>query len=113
MEDSWTYLTVEDFTERGQSSYTGTGNFFNSSGVLSISNIGTVLSANVLVGDTTITVASSTANFPDSGFLLVNTEIIFYDTKGANTFENLTRGAQNTVAAPHTSGDVVMFFAKD
>lgn len=113
LEDSWTYLTVEDFTERGQSSYTGTGDFFNSSGVLSISNIGTVLSANVLVGDTTITVASSTANFPDSGFLLVNTEIIFYDTKGANTFENLTRGAQNTVAAPHTSGDVVMFFAKD
>ena len=49
-------------------------------------------------------------NYPTSGFLLLNKEIIFYNSRTQFAFTGVTRGAQNTIPAAHVDGDVIMYF---
>ena len=67
----------------------------------------TTLSADVELGDVTITVAS-TANFTDqNGRLTIGTEKIRYESKTATEFINCTRGVEETTVATHSSGTEV------
>ena len=71
----------------------------------------TTLSANISAGDTSLTVADG-SGFPltgDPGYLTIDSEVIAYETRNGNTFNNLTRGALGTTAAAHTSGTAVGF----
>ncbi len=69
-------------------------------------NAVTTLSVAAAAGDTTLTVADTTA-FPAAGTLLVDNEQVTYTGKTATTFTGLTRGANATAAAAHTAGSVV------
>jgi hypothetical protein len=64
------------------------------------------LSASIMTGSTTLTVADA-SSFPASGALSIDSEIIYYTTKTSNTFSGLTRGASSTTAAAHTVGVLV------
>ena len=65
------------------------------------------LSANLLVGATSLTLTSA-ASFPNSpGVLLVDFEQIFYTSKSGNTLLGLIRGYNGTTAAVHSSGSSV------
>jgi len=55
---------------------------------------------------TTITVIDTTA-FPAVGYITIGSEAIKYTSKNATQFLGATRGADNTVAQPHDSLDVV------
>jgi hypothetical protein len=66
----------------------------------------TTLSASISTTDTTITVASAT-NLPDSGFLLIGTETIYFGYATGNTLYNCARGQNGTTAATHSAGDAV------
>ena len=44
------------------------------------------------------------SNFPSSGTILIDDEMISYSGKSANTLNGLTRGALNTTPFAHTSG---------
>jgi hypothetical protein len=66
----------------------------------------TTLSASISATDTTITVASAT-NLPDSGFLLIGTETIYFGYATGNTLYNCARGQNGTTAATHSAGDAV------
>jgi len=66
----------------------------------------TTLSAGISATDTTITVASAT-NLPDSGFLLIGTETIYFGYATGNTLYNCARGQNGTTAASHSTGDAV------
>ena len=55
---------------------------------------------------TTITVIDTTA-FPAEGYITIGSEAIKYASKNATQFLSVTRGADNTVAQPHASLDVV------
>ena len=63
----------------------------------------TALSALMGSADTTATVAS-TSGFPSSGTLLIDAEQISYSGTTSTTFTGLTRGANSTTAASHSSG---------
>jgi len=72
---------------------------------------GTYLTADITDSDTTITVAS-TNGFRDSGIIVIGDERIAYYKTTATTFEGtfwrpLVRGAQDTEAVAHSSGDTV------
>lgn len=69
-------------------------------------NAATTLSANASSSDTTLTVAS-TAPFASSGAISIEGEVIFYTGKSGTTFTGCVRGADDTVAASHTSGVAV------
>lgn len=69
-------------------------------------NASTTLALNVLVGDTTIAVAS-TSNFAASGALTIEGEVIFYTSKTLTTFQGCVRGQDGTTAAAHSSGATV------
>jgi len=66
----------------------------------------TTLSAGISATDTTITVASA-VNLPDSGFLLIGTETIYFGYATGNTLYNCARGQNGTTAASHSTGDAV------
>lgn len=66
----------------------------------------TTLSAGLSNSATTITV-TSTSTFPTSGAAMVDNEIFFYNAKTSTTFTGVTRGADSTSAAAHSSGAVV------
>ena len=66
----------------------------------------TTLSAGISATDTTITVTSAT-NLPDSGFLLIGTETIYFGYATGNTLYNCARGQNGTTAASHSTGDAV------
>lgn len=61
------------------------------------------LSADINSSVTTITVGS-TASFPGSGVGMIDTEIFLYTSKDSTHFLGVTRGADGTTAATHTSG---------
>ena len=63
----------------------------------------TALSASMGSADTTATVAS-TSGFPASGTLLIDAEQISYSGTTSTSFTGLTRGANSTTAASHSSG---------
>ncbi len=64
--------------------------------IIPITNINsTTLSKNLLFNDKSINV-KSTLGFKDQGFLRIKNEIIFYNKKTENTFENIKRNAFNS-----------------
>jgi hypothetical protein len=68
----------------------------------------TELTANVTSSDTSMYVLSTvTTQFPQTGYLKINNEIIKYLSKTATSFNNLERGQFQTVAANHTTSDRV------
>jgi len=66
----------------------------------------TTLSAGISSTDTTITVASA-VNLPDSGFILIGTETIYFGYATGNILYNCARGQNGTTAASHSTGDSV------
>ena len=65
----------------------------------------TTLSANITNNSTTPIQVASTAGFADSGFLIIENEIIEYTTKTATTFDGtITRGVKGTTNVAHTAG---------
>ncbi len=71
-----------------------------------INNLETTLTVLVLIGDTTINVASTTG-WPASGICSIEHEVISYTGKTGTTFTGCTRGYDSTAAAAHallTSG---------
>lgn len=62
----------------------------------------TKLAVAITSGSTTITVpANGTANFPPTGSLKIDDEVVYYGAKTSSTFTTLTRGASGTTAAAH------------
>lgn len=82
---------------------TSTGYYLNSAQAGLVS---TTVAADITYSGTTLTVASTTG-FPSSGTLRVGDEAILYTGTTATTFTGLTRGANASVPAAHTSGDTV------
>ena len=68
----------------------------------------TTISANVTLTSTTITVASAT-NLPEKGTIKINSENIKFGNRSGTTLSNLSRGADGTTTAAHTSGDTVTY----
>lgn len=64
------------------------------------------LTANVAVGDTTITVDNAD-DFPEQGRIRIDTEEMLYTGKTATTFTGVTRGARETRIATHSSTTMV------
>jgi len=64
------------------------------------------LSSGINNSVTSLTMASSTS-FPSSGTVLINNELITYTGNSSGTLSGLTRGANGTTAAAHSSGDTV------
>jgi hypothetical protein len=64
------------------------------------------LSSSINTSVTTLSMASSTS-FPSSGTVLINNELITYTGNSSNSLTGLTRGANGTTAASHSSGDTV------
>jgi hypothetical protein len=69
-------------------------------------NAATTLTAAVSNSDTTLAVASTT-EFPDSGALSIEGEVIFYTGTTSNSFTGCTRGQDGTSAAAHGNGATV------
>lgn len=68
----------------------------------------TVLTGNITNNSTTPIPVTSTAEFANSGFLLIGSEIIQYTSKTATTFDGtITRGVKGTTNVSHNSGDAV------
>jgi hypothetical protein len=72
-------------------------------------NDSTTLDGAALVGDTIITVQSTTG-FPATGTILIGTEQITYTGKTSTTFTGCTRGANGTTAAGYPDGTSVLAF---
>jgi hypothetical protein len=72
------------------------------------------LSSGINASVTSLTMASSTS-FPSSGTVIIGTELITYTGNSGGTLSGLTRGANGTTAATHSSGatvtDASSFFA--
>jgi hypothetical protein len=66
----------------------------------------TTLSGTLNAGATTVTV-SSTTNFPTSGTILIEQELITYSGTTPTTFTGVTRGAQGTLDVTHAGGTLV------
>lgn len=65
----------------------------------------TTLSANMTNVSTTPIQVASTAGFANSGFLIIENEIVEYTTKTATTFDGtITRGVKGTTNVAHTAG---------
>lgn len=71
-------------------------------------NGNTALTGNITNNSTTPIPVTSTASFPDSGFIIIGTEIIQYTAKTATTFAGtITRGVKSTTNVAHNTGDKV------
>jgi hypothetical protein len=72
------------------------------------------LSSSINTSVTSLTMASS-SSFPSSGTVIIGTELITYTGNSSGTLSGLTRGANGTTAASHSSGatvtDASNFFA--
>jgi hypothetical protein len=64
------------------------------------------LSSSINTSVTSLTMASSTS-FPSSGTVLISNELITYTGNSGGTLTGLTRGANGTTAASHSSGATV------
>ncbi len=100
-------MTIQDFTERRSSAVTMTGERFNM-GIPTINEIGSVLSASI-TNETSLDI-NNAGPFPDSGLILIGTELIKYTSKSGNTLQDLTRGYEGTVSVGHSAGDYVRTF---
>ena len=77
-----------------------------SAGDVTFAAVANTLGADVAIGDTTITLTSSTG-FPETGVIKINDEVIRYAAISGNTLTGLERGYDSTTEAAHTSGDSV------
>ena len=68
----------------------------------------TTTSAAVAIVDTTISVASS-SGMPSRGTIKIDSENIEYKTNSSNVLSSITRGADGTTTATHSSGATVTF----
>jgi len=64
------------------------------------------LSSGINASVTTLTMASA-SSFPSSGTVIIGSELITYTGVSGNTLTGLTRGANGTTAASHSSGATV------
>jgi hypothetical protein len=64
------------------------------------------LSSDINASVTSLTMASSTS-FASSGTVIIDNELITYTSNSGGTLSGLTRGANGTTAASHSSGDTV------
>ena len=64
------------------------------------------LSSSINTSVTTLTMASA-SSFPSSGTVIIGSELITYTGVSSNTLTGLTRGANGTTAASHSSGATV------
>lgn len=64
----------------------------------------TNLAANITNNSTTPIQVISTANFSNSGFIIIENEIIQYTGKTAATFTGITRGVKGTTNVAHNAG---------
>lgn len=82
---------------------------FVNNGLLYFKNsagISTTLNGTITSSSTTIALTDSSA-MPSTGTILIDNEQITYGTNSANTLSTLTRGANGTTAAAHTTGALV------
>ena len=100
-------MTIEDFTERHSSAVTMTGERFNM-GIPTINEVGSVLSASI-TNQTSLDI-NNAGPFPDSGVILIGTELIKYVSKSGNTLQDLTRGYEGTTPSGHSAGEYVRTF---
>lgn len=75
-------------------------------GDVTFAAVANTLSADVAVGDNTITLTSAT-NFPVTGYIKINSEIIFYADVSGNNLIGCVRAQQSTTEAAHSASDVV------
>lgn len=78
-----------------------------SAGDLTFVAVATTLSSSITDADTSIPLTSVT-NFPPSGRIKINDEIITYSSINGNNLTTVLRGQNGTTAAAHTSGDNVL-----
>ena len=78
-----------------------------SAGDVTFSASANTLGANVAIGDTNVTLTSS-SGFPESGRIKINSEIITYAAISGNILQGCLRGQSSTTEAVHTSGDAVL-----
>jgi hypothetical protein len=64
------------------------------------------LNGGISATDTTITL-STTVGLPSTGFLLIDSETVWYGYVSGNTIGNVFRGQNNTTAASHLTGAAV------
>jgi hypothetical protein len=64
------------------------------------------LATAITSGDTSLTLANA-ANFPSSGAISIDSEILYYTGKSTNTLTGVSRGQDGTTAAAHNSGTAV------
>jgi len=64
------------------------------------------LNGGISATDTTITL-STTVGLPSTGFLLIDSETVWYGYVSGNTIGNVFRGQNNTTAASHSTGVAV------
>ena len=83
-----------------------TGWGLGSWGGFALGQFTSTLSSGINNSVTSLTMASSTS-FPSSGTVLINNELITYTGNSSNSLTGLTRGANGTTAAAHSSGDTV------
>ena len=74
------------------------------------SSLATTLNGGINNSVTTITL-TSTAGFPTSGSVLINSEIIAYTGISSNDLTGCTRGSQSTTPASHSNGATVTALA--
>lgn len=70
-------------------------------------NGATALTANITNVSTTPIQVTSTADFTNFGFILIEDEVIQYTSKTATTFTGITRGVKGTTNVAHTAGVAV------
>ncbi len=98
-------VTMRDIIERGNSAITLNNEIFNV-GIPSINNIGTTLQNSITSSSDQIVMSiGTTNNFPNSGKIIINGEVIEYSSKSGNVLQNVTRGVDNTIASSHDAGD--------
>ncbi len=95
-------LLLGAVASRGTANFPGTI-LSDSNLLVAVNNCGTLLTANITSGATTIGVAA-TACFPTTGYVTIDNEAIRYTGKTGTTFTGCTRGADGTTAASHTIG---------
>jgi hypothetical protein len=70
----------------------------------------TSISPQTITATDTVIPVLGTDNFPSSGMLLIDAEIIAYAAKTPNSFVGCTRGMLNTTAEPHVFNTTVNFY---
>jgi hypothetical protein len=71
-----------------------------------VNNKDGILASNIDDAIDAITI-DSTSGFPDSGYITIGNEAIYYTAKTSDTFTGCTRGADDTQAVTHSENDVV------